>query len=54
VFAVLALAWINSAVRAWTRDVAHWVIALAVCVAGSLVLFRNAIYSRTQSTLTYV
>ena len=28
-FAVLALAWINSAVRAWTRDVAHWLIALA-------------------------
>lgn len=33
VFAVLALAWLNSAVRAWTRDVAHWLIALAIGVA---------------------
>jgi hypothetical protein len=34
VFAVLALAWLNAAFRAWTGDVAHWLIALAVCVGG--------------------
>ena len=39
VFAVLALAWLNSALRAWTRDVAHWLIAMAVCVAGLFAFF---------------
>ena len=33
VFAVLALGWLNSAVGAWTRDTAHWLVALAVGVA---------------------
>ncbi len=33
VFAVLALGWLNSALRAWTRDVARWLIGLAVAVA---------------------
>jgi len=55
VFGILALTWLNSAVRAWTRDVAHWLIALAVCVGCAIwILFRNAICSRTQSALTYV
>src|SRR5882724_8055696 len=29
VFAVLALAWLNAALRAWNRDTAHWLIAAA-------------------------
>ncbi len=33
VFAVLALGWLNAAFRAWTRDVARWLIAVAVAVA---------------------
>ena len=46
-FAVLALAWLNAGVRAWGRDVAHWLIAVAVCVAGlfgffSVTQFRRA------------
>jgi hypothetical protein len=43
IFGVLALGWLNSAVRAWTRDVAHWLIALAV---GVFALF--AFFSVTQ------
>jgi dolichyl-phosphate-mannose--protein O-mannosyl transferase len=33
VFAVLALGWLNAALRAWTRDAARWLIGLAVAVA---------------------
>jgi len=39
VFAVLALAWLHSAIRAWTRDVAHWLVFAAFGVAGLLGVF---------------
>ena len=39
VFAVLALGWLNAALRAWTRDVARWLIGLAVAVALLFVFF---------------
>lgn len=39
VFGVLALAWLNAALRAWTRDVAHWLIGVAVAVALLFVFF---------------
>jgi hypothetical protein len=47
-FAVMALAWLNSAVRAWTRDVAHWLIALAVCVAGLFGFFSVTQFVRAR------
>ena len=33
IFAVLALTWLNIALRSWTRDVAYWLIAAAIAVA---------------------
>ncbi len=39
VFAVLALGWLNAAFRAWTRDGARWLVALAVAVAVLFVFF---------------
>ena len=47
VFAVLALGWVNAALRASRRDVARWLIATAVAVAlmmtyFSWTSFRNA------------
>jgi chromate transport protein ChrA len=39
VFAVLALAWLNAALRAWTRDVARWLIAIAIAVAILFLFF---------------
>lgn len=39
VFAVLALAWLNAAFRAWTRDVSRWLIGVAVAMSGLLVFF---------------
>ena len=47
-FAVLALAWINSAVRAWSGDVAHWLVALAVCVAGLFGFFSVTQFMRAR------
>ena len=32
VFAVLALAWLQSAIRAWTRDVSRWLVFAALGV----------------------
>jgi hypothetical protein len=39
IFAVLALAWLQSAIRAWTRDVSHWLIGAAFGVAIVLAAF---------------
>ena len=48
VFAVLALAWLNSVLRAWTRDVAPWLIAMAVCVAALFVFFAVTSFRRAR------
>jgi hypothetical protein len=48
VFAVLALAWLNAAFRAWTRDVAHWLISLAVCVGGLFAFFSVTQFLRAR------
>ena len=47
-FAVLALAWLNAALRAWTRDVAHWLIYLAVLVALLFVFFAVTSFRRAR------
>jgi ABC-type Fe3+ transport system permease subunit len=48
VFAVLALAWLNAAFRAWTRDVAHWLIAIAVAMALLFVFFAVTSFRRAR------
>jgi hypothetical protein len=47
-FAILAFGWLNSAFRAWTRDVAYWLIAMAVAVAGLFVLFAVSSFRRSR------
>jgi hypothetical protein len=47
-FAVLAFGWLNSAFRAWTRDVAHWLIVLAVGVATIFVVFAVSSFRRSR------
>src|SRR5262245_11427353 len=39
VFAVLAFAWVQSAIRAWTRDGARWLVASAFFVAAVMAVF---------------
>jgi len=48
VFAVLALGWMNAAFRAWTRDVAYWLMALAVLVAGLFAFFAVTSFLRAR------
>ena len=47
-FAVLAFGWLNSAFRAWTRDVAHWLIGVSVAVAVLFVLFAVSSFRRSR------
>ena len=48
IFAVLAIAWLNSILRAWTRDVAAWIIALAASVVGLFVFFAVTSFRRAR------
>ena len=48
VFAVLALGWFNAAFRAWSRDVAHWLVGVAVGVAVLFVFFAVTSFRRAR------
>jgi hypothetical protein len=48
VFAILALAWLNMALRAYLRDVARWLILTAVGVAALMVIFSWTSFRRSQ------
>ena len=48
VFAVLALVWVQSAIRAWTRDVAHWLVFAACAVAIVLGIFAWTSFRRSR------
>ena len=47
-FAVLSLAWFNSAIRAWSRDAARWLIALPVVVGLIFVAFAFTSFRRSR------
>jgi hypothetical protein len=48
VFAVLALVWVQSAIRAWTHDVAHWLVFAACGVAIVLGIFAWTSFRRSR------
>jgi hypothetical protein len=48
VFAVLALAWIQSAIRAWSRDGARWLVATALLVAAVMAAFSFTSFRRAR------
>ena len=48
IFAVLALGWLNAALRAWTRDVARWLIAIPVAVALLFVFFAVTSFRKAR------
>jgi hypothetical protein len=48
VFAVLALAWLQSAIRAWTRDVSHWLVAAAIAVTALMAVFSWTSFRRAR------
>jgi hypothetical protein len=48
IFAVFAFAWLNAAFRAWTRDVARWLIATSVVVAVLFAFFAVTSFRRAR------
>jgi hypothetical protein len=48
VFAVLALGWLNAAVRAWTRDAARWLVGIAVAVALLFAFFAATSFRKSR------
>lgn len=48
VFGVLAFVWLQSAVRAWTRDVAHWLVFAACGVAVVMAIFSWGSFRRAR------
>ena len=47
-FAVLALDWLNAGFRAWTQDVARWLIGIAVGMALLFVFFAVTSFRRAR------
>ena len=47
-FAVLSFGWLNAAYRAWSRDVARWLIAIAVLLALLFVFFAVTSFRRAR------
>ena len=48
VFTVLALGWLNSALRAWTRDVARWLVLVTIAVAALFIFFAVSSFRRAR------
>jgi hypothetical protein len=47
-FAVLAFAWLNAAIRAWSRDAAYWLVAIAAVVGGLFLFFAITSFRRSR------
>jgi hypothetical protein len=48
VFGVLALSWLNAALRAWTRDIAGWLIGLAIAVSLLFAFFAVTSFRKAR------
>jgi len=48
IFGILAFAWLNNAFRAWTRDVAHWLVVVAILMAAIFILFSVFSFRRAR------
>ena len=47
-FALLAFAWLNLAFRAWTNDVARWLIGISILVALLFIVFAVSSFRRSR------
>jgi hypothetical protein len=48
IFGVLAFSWLNAAIRAWSRDAAYWLVAIAVVVGGLFLFFGVTSFQRAR------
>jgi hypothetical protein len=49
IFGVLAFAWLNAAVRAWSSDAAYWLVAIAAVVGGLFLFFAFTSFRRSRN-----
>lgn len=47
-FAFLGIVWLNVALRSWSRDIAHWLIAAAVVFALLFFFFAVSSFRRAR------
>jgi hypothetical protein len=47
-FAVLAFAWLNAAIRAWSRDAVYWLVAIAAVLGGLFLFFAVTSFRRSR------
>ena len=47
-FALLAVGWMNSAFRAWTRDAAYWLVGVSIVVALLFGTFAVSSFRRSR------
>ena len=48
IFALLALGWLNMALRAWTRDATYWLIGISIAVGLVFVAFSVSSFRRAR------
>jgi hypothetical protein len=48
IFAVLAFAWLNAAIHAWSRDAAYWLVGMAAMVGGLFLFFAFTSFRRSR------
>jgi hypothetical protein len=48
IFAILAFAWVNYALRAWNRDAAHWLCGVSLCLAAMFAFFALTSFRRSR------
>ena len=48
IFLVLSLAWLQSAIRAYARDVARWLVGLAFGIAVGMAVFAWTSFRRAR------
>ena len=48
IFALLAFAWVNYALRAWNRDAALWLFAASLCLAAMFAFFAITSFRRSR------
>jgi uncharacterized membrane protein YesL len=47
-FAFVGLIWLNLALRSWTRDMAHWLVAAAIAFALLFFFFALSSFRRAR------
>ena len=47
-FAVLAFTWLNAAIRAWSRDAAYWLVAIAAALGALFLFFAFTSFRRSR------